>query len=342
MRLLKYLSYLALPLTLSSLSLFSLPAMAQNLTARSLAEIQSSDSKQTSEGWTPKLRISANANLMSSHRFIGQTDGDSTTLGLNLDGSLAYQKNRHTWRGLLHISEATTKTPTLSQFIKSSDEFKLESIYLYSSSQYPWLGPYLKGNLQTPLFKGEDIRPDSSTYVITDRHGSMRTFESSSLRLTDPFRPLSTRESGGLFMNLITEPRSKLQLRMGLGALQVNAKGQLAIQKKAGTSDIHVIELKSYEQAGLELGLSFEGQWDDRSSYSVGVESLTPFINDLEEGDTRDAWSLTEYDSFARLSTKVYEWLSLNYEFKLRKQPQLLEQTQTQHMVLANFVYDVF
>lgn len=292
-------------------------------------------------GWKPAASISALYSTSTSENVIGQTDGTSQVYGLSFKGSYTLIKELSEWRNSLNYTGATTKTPAIPRYIKSSDELKLESIYLHSLPSYPKIGPYVKGSATTALFRGEDVRNTSTTYVINNSDGSVRgTQTDSSLPLTDAFKPLTLQESLGMFWKPKNNENMTLELRGGLGAIQVFAKDQLAVQDKANTTSVEITELKSFTQTGLEAGLLFKGKIDEKTMYELNAEALTPLIK--ESNETRDSFRLTNFNVAARLSSQITSWASIAYDYKLKMQPQLIEKAQIQHMLVLNINYNLF
>ena len=302
-------------------------------------EIKPSEKKEL--GWKPSASISALYSFSSSDNVVGQTDGTSQVYGLSFKGAFTRLTELTEWRSTLNYSGATTKTPAVPRYIKSSDELKLESIYLKSLPDKPEIGPYVKGDVSTSLFRGEDVRNQPTAYSITSSDGNLReTRTDTSLPLTDPFRPLTLKESAGFFWKPHNDENTMLELRTGLGAMQVFAKDQLAIQDKTETSEIEIIELKSFTQTGIELGVTYKGKIDEKTLYEVNAETLTPLLK--EAGEERDAFRLTNVSLAARLSSQITEWASVSYDYKFKLQPQLIERSQIQHMLVLNITYNLF
>ncbi|HMN68252.1 MAG TPA: hypothetical protein PKC28_06900 [Bdellovibrionales bacterium] len=290
-------------------------------------------------GWKKASNLGANVSFSSSSDVVGQTDGSSQAYGLNLKGSFTHFTEQGEWRNSYTVLGATTRTPSVPRFVKSTDEAKLETIYLYSMKSLPSVGPYAKGEVSAPMFKGEDVRASDVTYQFAD--GS--TFTGSTLELTESFKPLNTKESVGFFWKAVQEEKMKLELRAGFGALQVAADGQRAISgTDAATGNVLVVELTDVSQGGLELGASLKGKFDEKTSYEAGVETLTPFINDKRSGDDREAVRLTNIEGFAKISSNITSWASFGYDYKVRIQPQVVDRTQQIHMMVLNINYNLF
>lgn len=295
-------------------------------------------------GWSKTANLGVNISFSSSEDVVGQTDGNSETYGANLKGGWNHMSEDAEWRNSLSLAETTTKTPAIRRYVKSNDELKLESIYLYSLPNLPQIGPYAKAEVSTAIFKGEDVQAANVTYAITNNDGSIQApTTASTLRLTDGFKPLTTKESVGFFWKAKEEADLKLLFRLGFGATQVQADGQYAVTgKDAVTGNILVTELSDLNQAGLEAGASIKGKIDEKSAYEAGVEALVPFINNKRSGDDRDALRLTNIDAFAKLTSNITSWASFGYDYKMKLQPQLVDRVQTIHMLVLSANYNLF
>lgn len=323
--------------------LFNFSSFAQETdSALTLDKKDTKPMEKAKEGWTPSLNLGAQVSFGSSSNVIGQPDGDSKTFGANLDGAYNYKHNKDEWQNSLKIKGASTTTPALPRYVKSSDELNFVSLYLHSLEAYPWMGPYVRVQAKTSLFKGEDVQAADKTYIKRTRAGATQeTQTTSTLRLTDGFKPLSVKESVGVFFKLLEKPKAQLTARLGYGAIQVDASGQYAINDDDTTPQVEVEELASYSQNGVEGGFVYKGKIDDKTSYSLIGEFLTPINPDLEAGDERDDLEMTNRELTFKLTSKVYEWMSFNYEYSVKKEPQLLPRAQQQHLMSLSFAYSL-
>ena len=108
--------------------------------------------EKLSEGWHPKLGLGLDLSFSSSSSVVGQEDGDTLTIGGKVDSGVTLKRNRSEWRQQLKLTGKTAKTPTLPRFVKSADELKYESLYLYSLESNPKLGPYFRVAAEAPVF----------------------------------------------------------------------------------------------------------------------------------------------------------------------------------------------
>jgi hypothetical protein len=286
------------------------------------------------EGFEPRLTAGATLSLIDMRSVVGQTDGLTVNFGIKFDAGLDYRRGKHEWRSSLTMGEGLTRTPVLGEFVKSKDDLFIESIYLFHV--LPWVGPFARASLQTSMFRGSDVRPAPTTYLILDENGATRAIVGKQLSLSDPFRPLTLKQSLGAFIQPVAHEKLNVEVRLGGGARETLADEQLAVSDDDKTPEIEVKELVNVYQAGVELNASAWGDLlDKRVSYRVSAEVMTPLVySDLPAGDQRGSIALTNIDFGATLSFKLVEWASLDYELKAIRQPQLIDKFQVQNSLL--------
>ena len=295
----------------------------------------------TEFGWRHDEVLNLNLSFASSHDVVGQTDGTTQIYGTNSRFSFSHLTAQDEWRNDFFLREATTHAASLPRFVKSDDEFKLTTTYLYFLPANPKIGPYARAEASTPLFKGEDVHPDMRFYRATNADGTIETYHDTSTRLTDPLRPLTTREALGFFNRPISTDRFHLELRLGAAGQQIKARGSYVVKGPSSDGYLDIAELKDVSQTGLEAAVALRGKINDRSSYEAGLDSLTPFINNKPAGDDRSPWGLTNVEGYVKLNSKVTEWASFSYDYKLKIEPQLVNRAQQIHMVVIGLNYPV-
>lgn len=292
-------------------------------------------------GWSKTANLGANISFTSSDSVVGQTDGSSQTYGSSLKSTFNRLSETDEWRNSVTLIASTTRTPSVPRYVKSSDETKLDTLYLHPFSRYPKLGPYARGEVSAPLFKGEDVRSSETTYRIVSSGGDETTQTGTTLRLTDGLKPTTSKEAVGLLWKAVDQERLKFETRGGFGAMQIAADGQRIVTGQNDAGEIVVNELDDLSQAGLELGAALKGKVAETSAYEVGIESLTPFINNKRAGDRRDAVELTNIDGYIKLTSNITSWASFGYDYKLKIQPQLQVPAQQIHMMVLNVSYNL-
>lgn len=293
-------------------------------------------------GWSKTANLGLNLSLTSSRDVVGQTDGTSQTYGLNLKSGWNLKREKDEWRNDVSYVGNTTKTPGVPRFVKSGDELRAASTYLHALESLPKIGPYAKAEAAAPVFKGEDVRSENKTYNVTRLNGTSYNQYGSSFRLTDGFKPLTTKESVGFFYKPLAKEKIKAETRAGLGALQIAAKHQHSVTGSNDAGEIVVKELDDVSQVGIELAANVKGKFSEHSAYEIGVETLTPIASNKDDDDDREAIRLTNVDAFAKLSSNLTNWASMGYDYKLKIQPQLVDRTQQTHMFVLNINYNLF
>lgn len=318
-------------------------ARAQQPTLTTIGPTSRAPASEKKEmGWVPHVQVGSNLSFTSNSNVVGQTNGDSQTYGLNFKGELSHFTELTEWRNNLTIQDATAKTADIPRFVKTTDDLKYETAFLYSLPSVPKLGPYVNASVETHLFNGEDVQANDTTYQIRPQGATTRTpFVARTRHLTDPFKPLTTRESTGFFYKAFEQEAINLEVRLGLGAMQINADGQYAVTGKDASGGINVDELRNIGQFGVEAGAVAKGKIDDHSGWEASANLLTPLSWTRDPGDDRGSIRLTNVEMKARLTSKVTSWASFSYDYKFVLQPQLVDQTQQQHMLVLNLNYNL-
>jgi hypothetical protein len=297
------------------------------------------------EGWDFLLVTGGTFSFSDSRNTIGQLDGSSYALGVNILGGAYFRSGMHELRNDLGINESFSRTPVIDEFIKSNDVLKLESIYLMHLLD--WLGPYAALSFQTAIFESFDVRAKESRWRNADgstRHDGFR------LRLTDGFQPFRMKETIGVFAEPYRDPRLNVEIRLGVGGSHVFADHQLAAKNSTdplinGTIQIiDVTQLKTYHQAGVELAIGVWGElYEKRVSYRLNANFFLPIAYEVvPRPGENGAFALTNIDINAIISFKLFEWLSLDYMLKAVREPRLLDEFQVLNVLLLTASYTFF
>lgn len=287
------------------------------------------------EGWTPGIALGGTFNLVDTRSVVGQQDGTTITLGAALDAVLEFNKEIHEWRTTLVASAGVTRTPSVEEFIKTSDALRFESIYLAHLLEI--FGPYARIAMNTTMFPGTDIRPAAVTYNVLNLDGTTTELIGRRLALTDPFEPFTFREGVGVFIQPLNQDEIKLEGRAGVGAQQTLAAGNLAVADDSATAIVEVQELDDFWVVGAEAVVNAWGFIDDtkRVSYAVGAGVLVPFAtSDLREGDDRSLIELTSFEGHVGLNVKLFDWASLGYKLSVLREPLLIDEWQVSNNLL--------
>lgn len=296
--------------------------------------VQKPEESKRPDGWTPGIAFGGTFNLVDTRSVIGQQDGTTVTMGAALDAILELNSGIHEWRNVLKAGAGVTRTPSLDEFIKTSDGLAFESTYLIHVIEI--FGPYARVAFNTSMFPGLDIRPTSATYLISNVDGTTTTLIGRRLELTDPFQPFVLREGIGVFVQPIKEDQITFEGKAGFGAQQAIASG-LAIADNDDTFQIEVKELDNTWAVGAEVVANAWGFFDEgkRVSYAVGAGALFPFAtSDLPPGDERSLIERTSFEGHVGLNVKLFDWASLGYKLAVLREPLLLDEWQVSNNLL--------
>lgn len=325
----------------AALVLVPLAATAQDAVDPDYIPTESTEVEVLDTGWYGQLDLSSSVNAASNRDVIGQSNGQSWTIGFAFDGRADYLRGQHEWRNSLYLAETFTRTPAIDEFIKTADELSLESLYYYHLPGADWFGPFARFAMNTALFKGFDVRASDVSYVLTRVDGSQEVSVRDRILLTGAFAPLTLRESVGVFARPINEEAIDIDIRTGFGARETFADGELRVDEVTelddGTTQVDLVELQSFTQAGSETALVISGSFEDgRVNYESTLDVLVPFINTLED-DNRSAGELTNIEYVFNLGFGLVDWASVDYQFKAVRVPALLDDWQRSHNLLLTF-----
>ncbi|WP_434045573.1 MULTISPECIES: hypothetical protein [Sorangium] len=293
------------------------------------------------EGWSPGLLLGGTFNLANNRSVVGQADGTGVSAGFMLEGSLDFNQAAHELRMTLGAGAGVTRTPALDTWVKTRDALAFEAIYLYHV--VPWFGPFGRFALDTQMFPGSDPRSAPTTYAITRADGTTEAITGTRLHLSDPFQPVTLKQSLGVFVQPVNRESILVEARAGAGAQEVITSGVLALGDDDGTPDVEVSELSSYNQLGAEAVIEASGALREKQiTYRAGIAALLPIVySDLDAGDERGALDLMNVDIVGALSFKLVEWASLDYQLHVVRQPQLIDAWQVQNNLLLTLSYAV-
>ncbi len=287
-------------------------------------------------GWYGRAQVAATFNLSDHEAVVGQQDGMALSVGYKVDTETGYEGRAHEWRNRMQVVQGLARTPTLPQFVKSQDALRIESIYLFRAT--PWFGPYLRAVLSTAVLRGHDIRNSETTYIVKRLDGSTDTRIGRSLALTDMLRPLVLCQSAGPYARAVRTIPLNLETRVGFAGRETLAAKQLAMQDDDATPTIEIKELENQQQAGPDAGLSLWGKLSgERVQYRVDVEVMVPVLRHPDTKLGQTALDLTNVDLLGSLNVKLAQFASLDYQLKIARQPQLLDETQFSHLVTLTF-----
>ncbi len=298
-------------------------------------------------GWELLFKLNGGGSILSNANVIGTVPGETFTLQANIDFSTVYHHGAHEWRGSFFWGEGYFRTPGIDAWLKSQDEMRLDTTYLYYVVD--WFGPFVNARMNTRVFPTIDARSGTADYVVTNADGSVTNLTADRFDLAGFWSPLQLRQAVGLFARPLRKVYASLEFRAGVGMQEVFADGAYAITAvtagatpTGSTATVAINELSSFNQAGGDFSLVFWGStMEKRITYRAYAETLVPFWDDTYDSAT-DPNSLPYYATFeggVAADFFVFEWLKAGYVFRVVRQPRLLDDFQFQNLLTISFNY---
>ena len=294
--------------------------------------------------WKYTLILSVNGAMTRSTNVIGTVDGTSAQLGAIIDGSANYTSGQHSWENVGKLNESFTRTPSVPSFLKSADELRLQSTYVYRFSGVPWLGAYGRLLGTTSIFRGYEVRGVDTVIVRTFADGTssgpITKVAGNKYGTTSPFEPTVLRESAGAFANPLTRKDVNLKLRLGAAMQHVITQDGFALSDDKATTEVEYRQLVSSTAAGAELGLEAVGSVADNVSYTARADFFYPLYE--SEDSPQDGIEKLNTDISGKLSVRLSKYFSLDYILSLKRIPIIVDEWQVQNGLLVSCNYSVF
>lgn len=318
--------------------LLSPTARAQDIEAIPDIPLEVLDSSEgpPPDGWNFKLGPSVTFSFTDNRNVVNQQDGYTLNLGLKFHVDIVMIRKPHEWRTAFRLAQTLSRTPIIDEFYLSEDILELESIYLFYLVE--WFGFYGRAVLNTQVFPGYDYRSSAVTYFITHRDGTTQAIKNNRLRLSDAFEPLTLKQGLGPFFRPLRKEKVNIEILLGMGFHETFLGGLRAVDDDSATPRIEVRILEDIYQIGGEGVARLWGElWDKKLSYSVWIETMAPFYTKPDIG--LRGGDIVNVEAGTRWSVRFFEWMSLDYEFKVVRQAQILEKWQIYNNILFNLSY---
>lgn len=291
------------------------------------------------EGWFPTLKAGFNFAFSQNQGVVGLTDGVTLALGLNVQGDLIYRKRTHEWVSKLVILHTQTKIPNIDPFIKAADTFELSTLYQYRFPKVPWLGLFAGIRLQSALLPGSVVRDTDIAVSVKELDGTFldtNITAQKAFRLTGPFSPLFLKQFAGGLAKPLMRPWMNIDIKLGIGAVEVWTTDGLAVTDDAATADIlEMSRMQDYIQGGVELQVGVTGVLANKLlTYGFYAEVMYPFAHNAET-DLEGA-ELINTDFRFTLGIKLFTWASLNYSLNVLRVPLIVDKWQVTNTLMLS------
>ncbi|MEM6533155.1 MAG: DUF3078 domain-containing protein [Myxococcota bacterium] len=296
------------------------------------------DDPEAEEGWKVSAKISATGSYNNTQNVVGAQDGNTIQIGGQLNAAANYRRGKSDWENSLSLNLTTSRTPAIDAFIKSTDELKLKSTYVYRLTDK--IGPFAQVGAVTAILEGQDVRSGAFTAILDGETTDITANADgvAQVDLTNPFEPFTLNESAGFFAAPIEEKTITARLKLGVGGEHVISQDGFFLADDETTDAVEYNRLVSSNQAGAVFEGSATGQVVENVTYEFALKLFYAAVSDLDELDGSDRLS-TEVD--AKLKVSLSEAASLDYVLIVRDIPWISEETQVTNGVLLSIGYNL-
>lgn len=296
------------------------------------------------EGWSWRVALGGTVAFTHNRKVVGSLDGTAFQVGLVVDSHALLRRGPHDWRNEFKLGEAFSKLPNIDSFLKTGDQLELLSTYFYHAPAVPWLGPFGRVALRSPIFPGWDVRDaavslDETPGDPTDPpQGTAAAQED--IDLTGWFEPLTLKQSVGVFAAPLEREEVTLRILLGVGGQEVLTHGGRVLTDDAATADVlELTPLVDFYQVGAELEVDVRGALNTVVGWSLVANLFQPIYS--SEKRDKEGFELLDVVIDAKISVKLASWLSLDYVLSVKRLPLILDEWQVQNNVLLTAGFDI-
>ena len=279
--------------------------------------------------WKIQVKVGINFSFAHNYQVAAIQDGSTIQVGALLGSKFTYESGLNKWETLLDVQETFSWNSQTDEFTKAVDIAKLKSEYSRKFANPEWLSAIAGVTAETQLLEGEINReaPVNVTYK-----GETRTVDR--LKITDPFEPLTLRESVGLGAEPYKKDEFELKLRLAAASQQIFVQGGQVILEDDGTN-IVIGDLEDSVQGGTEGEVQLKGLLvKDIISWFSNFNIFLPLVGSEDSGDPTIKIK-------GGVSAKLSKWFALEYSISLDYVPLVSTKIQVQNNMLLTATFDV-
>jgi len=297
--------------------------------------------KKLADGWHHNLTLGATLAMGQSLNVPGIDDGISLTLGAVVIGSVLYKYKQHRWTSSLSLVHAWAKTPSVKPMVKSADELNIKTGYQYVFKKMESVSFVAGLQLVTSIAPGDLVLAADTGLLLNQVDGTQLSdtaLRGQRYRLTDAFEPLIFKQLAGFNVRPYETLLATLDVRLSLAGWEVWASGY-AVNNDAGTDELDLKELQSFQQVGIQLEAIIAGNLSKRLSYAFALELMFPMYTSVETG--LSGFDLLNTDLSFQVGLKMSKWASLSYVFSAKRIPVLVDQWQIVNNLVLSFTANI-
>ncbi len=306
--------YVTVRLAAGRLTHFQLTQDAETGDFRGGGEVPREDLFQYQRGtfWTT-LIFGGDLSLFARQNVAGTADGEAYALRAFLDTKLSAEILGSPLILRLQIEEGQTSLPDATsrrwewpwqndRWQKSQDRADLDGLYVLRLR--PWIGPYLRGEVETNLLNGFEYFAEPTDVTVLDADGSLRRQRRGvdRLRLASPLALSTIKEGVGLNVRLFKTVYGETTLRTGVGARHNLTRWLLQQVSSSAGSRVYQRQGDSH-QVGVEGTVVSTARLTRFVLINLELDALLPF----------DEIDKTIFELEGTVAIKLTRFVSINY-----------------------------
>ncbi len=279
--------------------------------------------------------VGGGVSLSSQSNVTGVVDRTELTPNFYFDLLAQFAPGKHYFYGRFNSEEAFSRFDW-GHWVKNTDFIRLDTLYAYRLIKI--LGPYARFGVETTLFPGF-LYFDEPRNVVPDK-GAGKT-GTKVFRITDSFLPLTLKPGAGIRLNTLPSPWINLWALVGVGGRFISTGTTFKAadipptpeELASGKLDPFEVEaVDSFRSYGIESTLVLNLSLTRWVIASTEFEGFVPF-DDFEKPQLR--WD-------TNLGLRITSFISVNYIYRLKYEPEFNEEYQHDHQVQLRFSYKFF
>ncbi|MCK5808810.1 hypothetical protein KAH37_07490 [bacterium] len=315
------------------------------------------DSIQAKKRGNWRLNLVLNGTFAySNNSYVNATTGmtSSISLGSRITGTFIYDKKQYYWITKIDLFEQFQK-PNDGKLLFDRDQFKLESSFVYRFNEY--IGPYISFRGDTAFFSHHERVSDSpnvDTYseespAVVDASGNVVTPADRTLLVpgsyfaySKNFAPTELTESTGLNFDYRADTMFLMTARVGWAVKEVFAHSLYdiarAVTYDAATGRYTRImpRMKTFDfNTGPEIYLVAQFSPFSFVEFKEEFEMLMPVT-----GDGRIVDKII-FSSITTTTVWISSFASILYEFTIKRNAAVSQQTEMKHFVTIQLFYKI-
>jgi hypothetical protein len=239
------------------------------------------------------------------------------------------------------VVHAWSKTPTVGPFIKTADELNFKTFYEYRFGKTKMLGIFGAVQIIAPMAPGDLVAAADTDLILTRADGMQLTDVARKDRrydLTPAFAPLIFKQLAGATLRPYEATLATVDLKLSLAGQEVWADGWTINDDKT-TPELELVELRDYQQFGLQFEAEIGGKIKKNLVYAFRLELMYPFVTSIDTD--LSGFDLLNTEISFKVGLKLAKWASLDYVLAAKRIPLIVDQWQLVNNLVLSFTANI-